>query len=100
MVVTKTGSLWLLDYGDWVTVKVSSVHTMAITQAEILTSQQGEYLLTSSLDGTVKFSNLMNLEQTLEVYKPRRQAKCFCSAGGFALLAFNDECYIYGQLTA
>lgn len=57
-------------------------------------------MLTSSLDGTVKFSNLMNLEQPLEVYKPRRQAKCFCTSGGFLLLAFNDECYIYGQLTA
>lgn len=100
MVVTKTGSLWLLDYGDWVTVKVSSVHTLAITLAEILTSQQGDYLLTSSLDGTVKFTSLMNLEQALEVYKPRRQAKCFCTSGGFALLAFNDECYIYRQLTA
>jgi hypothetical protein len=27
IVLTKAGSLWLLDYEDFVTVKVSSIHT-------------------------------------------------------------------------
>jgi hypothetical protein len=33
LVVTKCGSLWLLDYDDLVTVKVSSIHTASINKA-------------------------------------------------------------------
>lgn len=33
IVITKTGSLWLLDYEDLVTVKISSIHTAQINQA-------------------------------------------------------------------
>lgn len=39
MVLTKAGSLWLMDYADWVTVKVSSVHTLPISQAEVLSGR-------------------------------------------------------------
>lgn len=38
IVITKAGSLWLLDYEDFVTVKVSSIHTSEINFAGILCS--------------------------------------------------------------
>lgn len=41
LVVTKCGSLWLLDYADFVTVKVSSIHTNTINKAEVLCSSKG-----------------------------------------------------------
>jgi hypothetical protein len=62
IVITKAGSLWLLDYEDFVTVKVSSVHTLPINQAEILVGSGKEaFMLTCSDDGTAKLSNLLNL---------------------------------------
>ena len=39
--MTKCGSLWLLDYADFVTDKVSSVHTNTVNKAEILASDKG-----------------------------------------------------------
>lgn len=36
IVITKAGSLWLLDYEDGVTVKVSSVHSQSINWAKVL----------------------------------------------------------------
>lgn len=38
IVLTKAGSLWLLDYEDFVTVKVSSIHTGEINFAGILSN--------------------------------------------------------------
>jgi hypothetical protein len=38
IVITKAGSLWLLDYEDFVTVKVSSIHTSEINFAGILSN--------------------------------------------------------------
>jgi hypothetical protein len=36
LIITKCGSLWLIDYTDLVTVKVLSFHTSEINQAEII----------------------------------------------------------------
>ena len=36
--VTAAGSLWLLDYEDFVTVKVSSIHTGEINFAGVLSN--------------------------------------------------------------
>lgn len=66
------------------------MHTGSISEAEVLVGTEGSYLLTCSEDGTAKVSNLLNLEQPLEIYKPRRQARCFCTSGSFTIIAFND----------
>lgn len=38
LIITKCGSLWLLDYADFVTVKISSIHTNIINKAEMIAS--------------------------------------------------------------
>jgi streptogramin lyase len=71
LAISKTGTLWLLDYADGVTVKVSSVHCGEVQQAQVLPGT-APLLLTCGDDGCAKLTDLANLEQPCEVYKPRR----------------------------
>ena len=100
LVISKCGTLWLLDYDDFVTVKISTIHTNTVNKAEVISSEQtGEsYLFTCSDDGSLKISNLVNLEQSLEIYKPRKQAKTFSLVGSFSLISFGEEVFIYSKI--
>lgn len=55
-------------------------------------------LLTLSDDGSAKISNFDNLEQAVEIYKPRKQAKAGSTDGPFTLISFNEEVHIYSKI--
>ena len=42
LVVSKSGTLWLIDYEDFVTVKVSSIHTAPVNKAQVISSGQAD----------------------------------------------------------
>lgn len=98
LAVTKAGTLWLLDYADGVTVKVSSVHCADLQQAQVLPAP-APLLLTCAHDGSAKLTDLSNLEQSCEVYKPRRQARAF-SLGPYTLVGFGEEVCVYSGVEA
>lgn len=101
LVITKCGTLWLLDYDDLVTVKISSIHTAPINKAQVIASTNGQAcLITCADDGCMKISNLINLQQTLEVYKPRKQSKTFNLNGAYTLVAFGSEIFLYNKINA
>jgi hypothetical protein len=108
--MSKLGVLWLVDLVDGVTIKVLTVHGSAIyetaqnisnkviTKALILdgpSPQHPKTLITGSIDGTVKQTSLINLEQTHEIYKPRRTVTDILVANDMVIVGFDIEIYFY-----
>ncbi len=113
LIITKLGVLWLVDVLDNQTIKILTVHSN-VASPNIHTSDtkiiskcivSSEFtknmgfsdikIITGSSDGTVKETSFFNLEQTIEVYKPRRIVNDFEIANGMIIVAFGMEIFFY-----
>lgn len=56
------------------------------------------HFITCSSDGYVKVSDTNKIEQSLEIYKPRKPANCLEVKGNFTVCGFRDEVYFYDSL--
>lgn len=112
LIITKLGVLWLVDILDNQTIKILTVHSHPISTNTPHTSKiiskclvsskftknmslSDIKIITGSFDGTVKETSFFNLEQTAEIYKPRRMVNDFVMANGMILVAFGIEIYFY-----
>lgn len=113
LIITKLGVLWLVDVLDSQTIKILTVHSnvsspsihpsdskiisKCIVSSELTKSMSCSdiKIITGSFDGTVKETSFFNLEQTIEVYKPRRIVNDFEMANGMIIVAFGMEIFFY-----
>ena len=91
--MTKFGVLWLVDLLDRETMKVLSLHD---SNGEINKCICDDlYIVTGGKDGNVYETSLTNLEQTSEIYKPRRSVNDIVFANEMVAVAFSHELYFY-----
>ena len=100
LAMTKFGVLWLLDLTGKDTIKISSVHTgsplnpLRITKAHQISDIE---IVSGGTDGTVKCTSLFNLEQTYDLYKPRKSVKDIILANDLMIVAFEKEVCFYAS---
>lgn len=58
--VSKLKTMWLVDFSDFMTVKVISYHTQSVTSMEIDSSNE-DRIITGGAEGTLKVTSLSNL---------------------------------------
>lgn len=104
--MTKFGVFWLLDFTGHHTIKVLSVHSplgaisdsdgSIITKGLVIEKENMDpRIITGCGDGCVKETLLRNLEQTNEIYRPRRYVYDILLADELLIVAFGLELYFY-----
>lgn len=96
MAITKTGTLWLLDYEEMTTIKLFSSHLSDKNIIETLIHE--DYLMRKLLvfsvskDNSIKIWDLESLELMSEIINPRKECSCIAIHESFGLLisGFSD----------
>ena len=96
IMVSKLKTMWLVDFSDFMTVKVISYHSQSVTSMEI-DSLDDNRIITGGAEGTLKITSLTNLEQDYEIYKPRKQVTSIVQALDMLIVGFDEQLHFYGS---